>query len=179
MSQKMIDTKITTQLCNFMNIRRRLLMLFIMLPVLSACRHLPTPPIIMPFEVQKAGTKIESYFRIEKSDTYSFTLRVGFKKGDFERVARLAGHFKYSDGIPIPLRIRVAQIDTTGEKTILDKEVSELQYAGISVDRFHGIIINFKMSPGDYRVYIESLKDISALQGTQIEFAIERAYLGK
>lgn len=172
---------------------RRLLMLSAALPLFSACNagdDLPTPPIILPFEVQKAGTKIEAIFRIDEPARYRFKLEFLFNKNDPEdrlRVKKLVGSSginKYTGrpvdtGIPIPIRIRVFEINDVEERAILDKEVTELALYGSTAERFDKKIVDSDLSPGQYRVSIDSLEDIPELQKTRVEFAIVRAYIGK
>lgn len=167
-----------------MKLRRRLLVLLAALPLLSACNEskedtgLPTPPIILPFEVWKAGVKVGLAFRIEEPNTYRFKLQFRFNDpAERERVARLVGH-PDDRGILIPLRIRVDRISAE-EEIILDKQVSQLALYGFTADRFDKKIVDTKMQPGYYRLNIESLQNNPALQGTQIDLAIVRAYVGK
>lgn len=179
-----------------MKLRRRLLVLLVALPLLSACKEkkedgsLPTPPISLPFEVQKSGAKIDTAFRIEEQRKYSFDLLFRCRMVDpinYAHVRELVGESginkitgkQVAPGIPIPLRIRLMQTTTSGEKIILDKEVSELTLYGASAEYFYKEIVSLHVPPGSYRVSIESLKDAPELQGTQIEFAIVRAYIGK
>lgn len=172
-----------------MKLRRRLLMLLAVMPLLSACKEskedggLPTPPISLPFAVQMAGTKIEISFRIEEERKYNFELGFRFNNQiDRKRVAKLVGHPKDEGmGVPIPLRIRVTRItpDEDEEVMILNKEISELTLTGYTADQFIKVIVSSHLSPGQYRASIESLKDVPELQEIQIEFAIVRAYIGK
>lgn len=169
-----------------MKLRRRLLKLLAVIPFLSACKEseedgLPTPPISLPFELQKAGAKIETAFRIEEDRKYSFELGFRFNdQSDRKRVAKLVGHPKQEAvGIPIQLRIRVTRIAVAEEIVMLNKEISDPTLTGFSADQFIKNIVSIHMSPGYYRVSVESLKDVPELQGTQIEFAIVRAYIGK
>jgi len=160
-----------------------LILMLVTLPLLSACKAddgLPMPPIILPFEVQLAGAKIETDFRIEEQRKYSFELEFRFKnQTDRERVAKLVGHPRdEAMGVAIPLRIRVTRIAAEKVK-ILDKEISQPTLTGFTADKFIKVIDSIQLPPGYYRVSIESLKDIPVLQGTQIEFAIVRAYIGK
>jgi hypothetical protein len=170
-----------------MNIRRRWLMLLAALPLLSACKEgkedgdLPTPPLILPFEVQKAGNKVETPLKIVKQREYIFSLLFSYKKGDEidrARVRKLTGGYEVvksgkvmEPGIPTPVKLRVIAIEATGEKLVYEKETDPIltSWGG---DSFAKNIAYVVLQPGDYRIRVESLKDAPELAGTFIAIGI-------
>jgi hypothetical protein len=158
--------------------------MLVVLPYYSACSdssQLPRPPLFFPFELQKAGNKIETDFRVAEFREHSFTLDFGFKKNDEvdrERVRKFVGdpgQDKYGKqvepGIPIPLRIRLNLVEAAGERTIFEKEISELRLWAWN-GSFTKLIETTNLKPGHYRIRVESLKDIPELVGTPITFVI-------
>lgn len=155
------------------------------LPWLSACANSaqpPKPPLSLPFEVQKAGSKVETELQIVEDKEYRFTLLFLYKENDEEdraRVRKLAGgqgvdkNFKLIEpGIPISLKVKINIIDSTGERTMFEQEVSELSLSGWGSGRFSKRIIYLTLKPGHYRVSIETLKDVPELLGTSVIFQI-------
>lgn len=152
------------------------------LPWLMACANdaqSPKPPLILPFEVQKAGSKVETELEVIEHREYIFSLRFGFKKNDEvdrARVKKLVGddgQLKNGDpGIPTPLRFKINVIDATGERPMLEQEISELRLRSWGGDSFDKHIAYVILEPGHYRISIESLKDAPELVGTPIALGI-------
>lgn len=156
------------------------------LPWLTACSKdvgPPQPPINLPFEVQKAGSRVETEMRIVEEKGYWFSLLLRYKQDDMadaERVRKLAG---YSDldkdnkllrpGVSTPLRFKMHIIDGAGERLMLEQEISELRTTSYGSGRYTKQIISpLVLKPGRYRVSVESLKDVPELIGTPVEFSI-------
>jgi len=155
------------------------------LPWLTACAdstHLPKPPLSFPFEVQKSGSKIETELRIVEDKEYRFALLLLYKEGDQEdraRVRKLAGGHMIDKngkviepGIPILLRFKINVIDASGERPMLEQEVSELRLSAWGSGHFNKQIFYLALKPGRYRVSVESLKDVPELFGTPVTFQI-------
>ncbi len=168
------------------NIKPRWLSILILafLPWLTGCANgsLPKPPIRLPFEVQKAGSRVETEMQIVEEKEYRFGLLFLYKKGDQadgERVRKLAG---YSDldiggkllrpGIPTSLRFQIYVIDSAGDRLLLEQDVSELRTVGWGSGRYTKQIVYLILKPGHYRVSVESLQDVPELIGTQVELQI-------
>ncbi|MBI5556779.1 MAG: hypothetical protein HY885_04015 [Deltaproteobacteria bacterium] len=159
--------------------------LMVVLSCFSACTdsvQLPRAPLHFPFEVQRAGNKIETELQVLERREYSFSLRFGFKENDEvdrARVKKLVGDHmidKYGKlvepGIPIPLRLRINVVDVAGERTIFEKEISEQGlWAWGGVD-FAKLIESMILKPGHYRISVETLKDIPELIGIPVTFNI-------
>lgn len=161
------------------------ILMLVFLPWLSACANgsqPPKPPIKLPFEVQKAGSKVETEMRIVEEKEYRFALVFMYNKGDRvdgERVRKLAGDAMIDKngklvepGIPILLRLKINVIDASGERQILEQEVSELRLSSYGSDHFNKQIIYLTLKPGYYRVSLESLMDVPELIGTPVIFQI-------
>jgi hypothetical protein len=147
----------------------------------------PMPPIELPFEVQKAGAKVETLMRTKEGRIgYNFDLEFKFKKNDPEdraRVNKLTGDASYKKydgrvtqpGIPIHLRLKIYIIEAAGERPILDKEIhdpQELRLTSGGDDYFCKLIADVNLKPGIYRVSLESLKDVPELIGTPVFLSI-------
>ena len=170
--------------------KRLLLAMLTIFPWLAGCAQsgqLPKPPISLPFEVQKAGSRVETDMRIVDAREYQFHLRYLYDKNnvlDAQRVSKLAGSSDLGIdgkplklGVPVVLKFYLRQIDTTGEKLILEQEISDMQVVAYGSGYRLKKIISLKLSPGHYRVNVESLKDAPELIGTPVEFFI--AFISK
>lgn len=157
-----------------------------LLPWLTACAKdvgPPQPPINLRFEVQKAGNRAETEMRIVEEKGYWFDLVYRYQQGDMadaERVRKLAG---YSDldkdnkllrpGVSTPLRFKLHIIDGTGERLMLEQEISELRTTSYGSGRYTKQITSpLVLKPGRYRVSVESLNDVPELIGTTVELQI-------
>jgi len=149
------------------------------LPWLTACANAPSS---WPFEVQKAGNKVEVEFKAGEHRGYLFDLRLMYKEGDQvdrERVRKLAGRYEQDNngkliepGVPILLRFKIDVIDDSGIKPMLDQVTSELRMTSHGADSFDKRIIEVPLKPGRYRISVESLKDVPELFGTPVIFRI-------
>jgi hypothetical protein len=138
----------------------------------------PKPPIEIPFEVHKAGAKVETEIRVVEHREYIFDLEFKFKENDSEdraRVKKLVGddyQLKNGDpGIHIPLRFKITSINAAGETPIFEKEIldpQDLRLKSWGGNNFDKLIAYFVLKPGLYRVSLESLKDIPELIGTPV-----------
>lgn len=169
-----------------MKLRRRWLMLFAALPLLSACKEseeggLPTPPISLPFEVQKAGNKVDTVVQIKKCHHYGFTLRFGFKENDQldrARVKKLVGGYEtdtagvvIEPGIPTPVRLKISEISTAGERLVFEKEGAPT-LTSWGADSFGKRIGETLLQPGIYRISLEALLSAPEYTGIPIHLAI-------
>ncbi|MBU0484385.1 MAG: hypothetical protein KKB30_07725 [Proteobacteria bacterium] len=138
-----------------------------------------TPPVVLPFAVQKAGNKVETELRIVDHREYIFSLCFNYKEGDQldrERVKKLVGD-NYADkngdpGIQTPLKLKITALQSTGENVIIEKDISDIRLRSWGGDSFSKHIDYIIMKPGHYRVSVESLKDSPELIGTEIFLTI-------
>lgn len=161
------------------NMKPRWLSLFMLafLPWLSGCETAS-----WPFEVQKAGNRIEVEYWAREHRGYHFQLLLGYKKRDAvdaERVGKLAGGGardkngkSINPGVPILLRFKIYVIDTAGERLMLEQEISELNTTGAGSGSYYSEIAMVILEPGRYRISVESLKDVPELVGTPVIFSI-------
>lgn len=165
----------------------RWLSIFILscLPLIAACAKdigIRQPPINLPFEVQKAGVRVETEMRIVEEKEYRFALLLMYKKGDGvdgARVGKLAGRYEkdkngklIEPGVPVVLRLKIYVIDSSGDRLMLEQDVSELRRTSAGSGQFNKQVANLTLKPGHYRVSVESLKDVPELIGTPVEFQI-------
>jgi hypothetical protein len=162
------------------------------LPWFSACaddERPPKPPFFVPFEAQKAGSVFTTELRVVEHRSYIFSLALGAKKGasmdDVERIRKLAGESGRDKsgkqpwggkllwpGIPIPVKLKVSVIESSGQRIIYDKEIHEMEKIGVSSRGFIKLIDSIELKHGLYRIDIQSLKDIPELDGSPITFGI-------
>ena len=144
---------------------------------------LPKPPLSVPFSVQKMGSKVETELQIVEHRSYFFDLQLMFKETeeDRKRVRKLAGDVMIDKngkaiepGVPIVLKFKVSEIDTSGEALILEQKFADLKLVSSSANSFNKRIATVILKPGKYRVSVESLKSIPDLVGTPVVFRIGR-----
>ncbi len=147
----------------------------------------PKPPLIVPFEAQKAGSTFMTELRVVEHRYYEFTILLKLKEGatmeDARSLSELAGWFGRDGsgklrkpGISIPVKLKVRVIDAAGERTIYDKEIYEEEVQGGGGAGIEKLIDSIELRPGRYRINIESLKDIPELTGYPINFGIDGHY---
>lgn len=173
-----------------MKYRRRFLMLLVVMPFLSACRasdDLPKPPLSLPFEIQKAGNKVEIKLRVVERRHYLFNILLMYKEGDQvdrARVRKLAGAYDMDKsgkliepGVPIQLRFKIYSIEAEEERTLLENTIlqsEEIRTISHSATSFNKQFAVVDLKPGHYRISVESLKDVPELIGTPVMFQIGR-----
>jgi len=120
--------------------------------------------------------------KIVEEKEYRFALLLMCRNGeaaDFERVRKLAGRYerdKYGKliepGVPIILRLGIYAIEPSGERLVLEQDVSELRRTSAGSCQFNKQVAYLVLKPGHYRVSVESLIDVPELIGTPVEFQI-------
>jgi hypothetical protein len=145
----------------------------------------PRPPIELPFAVHQAGATVTTELRIVEKGPYNypFNLNLLFNEkdgSDRDRVSKLAGSVgknivtgkSTEPGIPISLKVTISVIDSSGVQPFLEKEILVGDLNGYSASYFSREIDSIRLTPGLYRVTIQSLKDIPELANTKVIFAI-------
>jgi hypothetical protein len=143
----------------------------------------PKPPIELPFAVHQAGATVSTELRIVDGRNYPLNLIFKINENDKEDRARLrklvggsgiirATGEPVEPGIPIPLRLTITNIDPSGERPFLDREMLVGMLSSGSRDQFVRHIAQINFSPGLYRVSVKSLKNIPELASTKIIFAV-------
>lgn len=143
----------------------------------------PKPPLIVPFEAQKAGSTFTTELQVVEHRNYEFALLLKPKKGaNIEEVKRLIelaeGEPGYKNGKPlsygisIPLKLKISVIESSGEKLIYDKEITKEQMISAGGMGIEKVIDSIELRPGRYRISVQSLKDIPELVSTPITFGI-------
>lgn len=166
---------------------RLFIVMLTFLPWLTACgndTHIPKPPLSVPFEVQKEGSKVETTLRVLERREYLFDLRLMYKEKnpkDHVRVGKLTGGAgidkngkPVAPGVPILLRLKIDVIDDSGMTPMLDQEIAELRRTAHTADFFGKQIATVLLKPGRYRISVESLKDVPELVGTPVVLHIGR-----
>ncbi|WP_291987229.1 DUF5625 family protein [Candidatus Accumulibacter sp. ACC007] len=153
-----------------------------MVAFLSACVDeslLPTPPLTWPLDMQKSGDKIDAKFRVVDHREYSLGLEFGFmndNQEDRERVRKLVGddgQFINGDpGVPTPLRVKILEIRESGDKPFFEQELQISRLRSWTGNTFVKHIAYVRLNPGNYRVRVESLKDVAELAGMPLFFSI-------
>lgn len=179
-----------------MNTRRTItaLALAATLPWFVGCAvgtDMPKPPVLIPFALQKAGGKVEAQFRITDDRLYSFNLRYMFREGDrldLFRVRKLTGGYErdkngvlIDPGVPYSLRLIVSEIESTGEKSLIDEvfQIHKLELFSWGGNSFTKEMIALRLNKGHYKATVISLQDVPELGDTLINFSVAQAYRGK
>ncbi len=154
---------------------------------LSACTKQPSQPPAIPYgqalDVTQAGTFVEFDFRIDKPDRYDVLLEV------FEKVEKELG--------PLPdlsaahFKVRLQSLAPGGEVLVeqevkkAEGEIKEKSFGSSSTESTK--LMSFKyflvhaqpLNEGTFRVRVDNLNPIPALQGRLVKVAIERMYYPK
>jgi hypothetical protein len=146
--------------------------------VYSDTDKLPQPPLLLPFDTQKAGFKIETDIRVVDYHTYEFGFKLGFKEGDATdraRVEKLAGDYGRDKagklihpGVPIPLRIRIEARKPSTLESVFEREFLEEEMYAIGDTYFRTEITTVKLKPGTYHLMIENFKEVPELKSTPV-----------
>ena len=134
-------------------------------------------PYGAPFSVDKAGTKAEFEIRTTEHRGYQFDLHYVYderNQSDRERVRELVGSMEtgsngkpINPGVPIFLRLHIDMLDSPSKRTVINKEISDMRLTSWGQGSFSQLISTVILTPGRYKVTIESLVDVPALKGTQ------------
>ncbi len=150
----------------------------------------PRPPIELPFVFDKANPMVSTDLYIAKDREFFFCLKYMYDGKDFadqERVRKLVGGGgeniytgKLTDpGIPIPLKITVSSIESSGEKILLEKEFLTMGEDGHGINYFKRRIGYIHLPQGLCHVKVRCLKAIPELANTKINFGIYLRERGK
>jgi hypothetical protein len=143
----------------------------------SACaQHLPRQPLVLPFAAAHKGTVLTTDFQATEDRIHLFLLLFKEKSvlpqymgsGGYDPKARK----RLDNGLPIPLRLTVSRLDPSEASPLFDKEFFELELQGMSATDYSKMITAIKLSPGNYRVRLEALRDIPELAEASIKFVI-------
>src|ERR1035437_7872565 len=171
--------------------KKILTVIMVMLVCFAGCVAAgPRPPIELPFAVHQAGATVSTELRIVERHKYPFFLVFMFNekdRADQERVRKLVGyhqkdrHGKFIEpGIPIPSKITINIIDSSGERLFLKKEVLTMGMdSGPSINDFDRKVDLIELAPGLYRVTVQGLKDIPELKDTKVILGIYPRQRGK
>jgi hypothetical protein len=156
---------------------------------LGACSERSDRPPAIPYgqalDVTRAGTFVEFDFRIDKPDRYDVLLEV-FKKDNKEHLPREVwdtpnAHFK----------VRIQSLAAGGE-VLVEREVGKVE--GRLLGKGFGpsstestklmsflkyLIKEHPLGQGSYRVRVDSINPILALQGRLVKVSIERMHYPK
>ena len=142
-----------------------------------------TPPIFIPFEAQKSGMSLTTELRIKEHRVYIFALMVKSKDvNNMEagrKLLKLLGRYSRDKegklvwpGISIPVKLKVFEIKSSGEKVLYDKEIFEEAMMSGGPRGFAKLIDSIPLKAGHYRVTIRSLENTPELFGYPISLGI-------
>ena len=153
---------------------------------LVACQETPPGPPLIPYgqalDVTQAGTVVAFEFRIDKPDRYDVVLEV------FEKVPKEKGplpdvtnaHFKVhlqslapGGGVLVDEEVKKAQGGVAGKSFGSGTEPTEL----MSFTSF--LVRHQTLVRGTYRVRVENVNPIPALQGREVKISIKRIHYAK
>lgn len=171
--------------CSTKRLRLNLFVLCLFLtffPWIASCANdaqIPKPPITMPFAVHKAGNIIDFEMQVVEEMGYFFALEFLFKdQEDRARVKKFMGesgeHKDGDPGVSTPLRLAIYIVDASGEHLVLEHEIEQLRLTSWGSNFFDKIFALIRLTPGRYRIHLESLKDAPEFRGTSVRFQIGR-----
>jgi hypothetical protein len=146
-------------------------------------RLFPPPAAVVPFSADRNGSTAELMLHVSRDAPYSFELKLGFD-GEVARarLQPLVGDGRYSpsgvrlnNGIPIPVALKITRANGTAKVDILDREFSDLEFAGFTGSSFIKTITVVSLRTGDYKVRVFSLRDVPEFHGVPINFDVHVA----
>jgi hypothetical protein len=153
---------------------------------LACAQNVPTPPILLPFDVAAAADPVDQLVRIAEKRSYHVDLNIYYSnQDDMPNVRRLAGDgTRYADGryaepgtiVPIHLRI-VVEGDRQNDQVLYDKTVATQGHYSHGFLRSDGgyyarTIGGIVLAPGLYRVSAKVTESIPALAGIKTYLSI-------
>jgi len=167
-------------------------LLLAFVPCLAACAdntQLPKPPLSLPFDVKKAGSKVETELKIIELQTYAFNLQYTFRENDQAdraRVWNLAGGSVKDEagrwielGAPLKIKLKIFRKNEGVEQSVYEGSISSPHLSSWGGNSLNAKLANVLLEPGTYVVSAENLSDAPEFSGTQVGLSIVRAYLGK
>jgi len=162
----------------------------------------PRPPVELPFAVHQEGATVSTELRIPNKLSFAFipafpwiailgpphtySFRLVFPVKDYEEsksVRKLVGRGTMNiftgnlaePGIPIQVKLTIRVIETAGEKTLVEKEVTTMGLDAWNEKRLKRGMGRFKLPPGLYRVTLENLKGKPEFANIGVLFGIYEA----
>ena len=139
-------------------------------------------PMVVPFDTQSAGFKIDTTVQVTDHNAYEFGFKLGFREGDEadrKRVLKLAGDPRrdkagklIGPGVSIPVRLRISSVNPSDLEHTFEKEFVEVQQTAVSDTDVYAEITTVRLKRGTYRVTVENLKVIPELKGTPIRLYV-------
>lgn len=156
---------------------------------LSACTRQPSQPPAIPYgqalDVTQAGTFVAFDFRIDKPDRYDVLLEV-FQKDPKEHPPREVwdtpnAHFKVRlQSLAPGGEVLVEQEVKKAEGEIREKSFGSSSTESTKLMSFTKLLVfRQPLNAGTYRVRVDNLNAIPALQGRLVKVAIERMHYSK
>jgi hypothetical protein len=168
------------------SMRRALMSLVALFPLWSrhaAAKTLLRQPVFLPFAVAKRGAVLSFDFEATESSLYTVILIIAIKENDAEdlrRIMELGGdggydpktHKRLNTGLPIPIKLRIDQLNPSGEFPTYEKTIVDEELQSRSTKELVKVVDRIDLSRGSYRIRVEALSDIPELSTTSIKFGI-------
>lgn len=143
---------------------------------LSGCSFInstPTPPLKMPIALYQAGSVAESDLEIEQDDRINFQLTffVNDQPGHRDRLRDFWGR-PGTNGVPVPLKIRLIKYAVPKNIVVLDKTYSVSQRSRHAEKYFGKDIASLNIAEGKYRIRVETIEAFRQLADTRVQFAV-------
>jgi len=169
-------------------VKKMIILIQILLLCIAGCES-SNLPIELPFAAHKVGTSVSTELRIITDQKYYFSLMFMFNENDAKdraRVKKQAGEGgiytltgeSITPGIPIPLKLKITTVDSSGERLFLEKQVCKGILSAEGSNHYIRDIDLIYLPQGRYRVSVQTLKDIPELADTKVVFMIHRG-IGK
>lgn len=152
-------------------------------------------PLSLPFDVHKAGSKVESKIIVIEQQTYAFELEYSFKKDDRDNRAKVwslaGGPFRKKAlkqgelgervelGSPFNVKLKISKMLEKNEQFLFDEIISNPRLTSWGERSLNAKLTNITLDPGEYKIYAENENNAPELQGVKVSLHIGGAYLGK
>ena len=103
----------------------------LLVPWLTACSSLPTPPIKVPFAPYQKGAKLETSFRVTRATSYDFFLSYPVRSGDPFNKVNIVKKDKASEIMAIPVRVqfKLWLLNPDKTETLIKNEIKTIKKA--------------------------------------------------
>jgi hypothetical protein len=155
----------------------RLSVFSILLIKLTGCGLLnPTMPVKVPIDFSKTGSVTEAEFWIPEADALEVNIEFYYQGGSKgrDRLIEIVGDDRIP-GITVSIKAKILKkLDTGGYELFRDKTYmsTNKDLGGFTNEYVDRSIDHTKISPGHYRLRVETIKPLPELAGTPVKLCI-------
>ena len=144
-----------------------------LLVCLTGCSFLDPRLINTPIDLHKAGSVVETDFKIAQDDKISLQLSflVNDQPGDRDRLLTFLGGVGQI-GTPIPLKVQITKQADLKDTVILEKIYTTTGMTSAGSTELDRLIDELGVQPGLYRIRLETIEAFTQLSDTKVQFRI-------